>query len=306
MAERIRQHTVPKVYLKNFGTARKKSTYVYVYDKDNQNIYQSEISNVSVERNFYRLEAASDPLAVEDFYSQFVEPQSGEVITEIIKKANLRVLSPNADVISLKSRARLSFYMLYQAQRGRVAKDYMVSMTNSVLPGVKQKALEFANAHQIQNAEARISCLLSDENILKAARIQASIDPNRIKHLAYYFYVRCWILYQIIGDAEFITSDNPVMFADNATKDASPFHHGLISDTTVVYYPLSDKLMLALYSNEYADGVLNKFDSKIVRLDAAKEEKFIQLVNSLQLSQCKKQVFAKSSASLTAITGSEP
>ena len=301
MAEKVRQHTVPKVYLKNFGTARKKNTYVYVYDKDSQNIYQSEISNVSVERNFYRLEAASDPLAVEDFYSRFVEPQTGEVIAEIIKKANLRVLSPNADVISLKTRARLSFYMLYQAQRGRVAKDFMVSMTGSVLPVVEQKALEYAKTHQIQNAGALISSLLSDENVLKAARIQASIDPNRIRNLAYYFYDRCWILYQIIGDAEFITSDNPVMFANNATKDASPFEHGLSSNTTVVYYPLSDKLMLALYSYEYADGILNRFDSRIIRLEAAKEKRFIQLVNSLQLNQCKKQAFAKSSASFTSI-----
>ena len=181
MAEKVRQHTVPKVYLKNFGTARKKNTYVYVYDKDSQNIFQSEISNVSVERNFYRLEAASDPLAVEDFYSRFVEPQTGEVIAEIIKKANL------------------------------------------------------------------------------------------------------------------------VMFANNATKDASPFAHGLSSNTTVVYYPLSDKLMLALYSYEYADGILNRFDSGIVRLEAAKEKRFIQLVNSLQLNQCKKQAFAKSLASFTSI-----
>lgn len=301
MAEKVRQHTVPKVYLNNFGTARKKNTYVYVYDKDSQNIFQSEISNVSVERNFYRLEAASDPLAVEDFYSRFVEPQTGEVIAEIIKKANLRVLSPNADVISLKTRARLSFYMLYQAQRGRVAKDYMVSMTGSVLPVVEQKALEYAKTHQIQNAGALISSLLSDENVLKAARIQASIDPNRIRNLAYFFYDRCWILYQIIGDAEFITSDNPVMFANNTTKDAAPFAHGLSSNTTVVYYPLSDKLMLALYSYEYADGILNRFDSRIVRLEAAKEKRFIQLVNSLQLSQCKKQAFAKSLASFTSI-----
>lgn len=301
MAEKVRQHTVPKVYLNNFGTARKKNTYVYVYDKDSQNIFQSEISNVSVERNFYRLEAASDPLAVEDFYSRFVEPQTGEVIAEIIKKANLRVLSPNADVISLKTRARLSFYMLYQAQRGRVAKDYMVSMTGSVLPVVEQKALEYAKTHQIQNAGALISSLLSDENVLKAARIQASIDPNRIRNLAYFFYDRCWILYQIIGDAEFITSDNPVMFANNTTKDAAPFAHGLSSNTTVVYYPLSDKLMLALYSYEYADGILNRFDSRIVRLEAAKEKRFIQLVNSLQLNQCKKQAFAKSLASFTSI-----
>ena len=303
MAEKVRQHTVPKVYQKNFGIARKKNTYVYVYDKSSHSIYQTDIKNVAVERNFYRLEASSNPLAVEDFYSQFVEPQTGEVIAEIIKKANLRVLSPNADVIPPKARAQLSISMLYQALRGRVAKDYMVSMTDSVLPDVEQKAHEFADAHQIQDAEARISQLLSDENILKAARIQASIDPNRIKNLAYYFYDRCWILYQIVGDAEFIASDNPVMLADNATKDATPFQHGLSSNTTVVYYPLSDKLMLALYSYGYADGVLNGFDNRIVRLDAVKENRFIRLVNTLQLDQCKKQAFAKSLASLTSIVG---
>lgn len=306
MAEKVRQHTVPKVYLKNFGTPQKKKIYVYVYDKDTGSTYQSEISNVSVERNFYRLESVENPLVVEDFYSQYIEPQTGAVITEIIKRANLRVFASDADVISPNNRAKLSFYMLYQAQRGRVAKDYMVSMTGSVLPGVEQKALEFAKAQQIQDADARISHLLSDENILKAARIQASIDPNRIKKLAYYIYNRCWILYQIVGDDEFITSDNPVMFADNATKDALPFHHGLSSNTTVVYYPLSDKLMLTLYSYDYADGILNGFDSKIVRLDAGKEKRFIRLVNSLQLNQCKKQAFAKSAAPFTSIIGGKP
>lgn len=146
MAEKVRQHTVPKVYLKNFGTPRKKKTYVYVYDKDTGSTYQSEISNVSVERNFYRLESVENPLVVEDFYSQYIEPQTGAVITEIIKRANLRVLASDADVISPNNRARLSFYMLYQAQRGRVAKNYMLSMADSVLPDVKLKAQEFAMA----------------------------------------------------------------------------------------------------------------------------------------------------------------
>lgn len=301
MAEKERQHTVPKVYLKNFGIQRKQNYYVATYDKTNRSFYDTATGNVAVERNFYRLELAVDPLIVEDFYASQIEPLTGEVIGEIIKRSNLRVLRPDADILNPDLRAKMSICMIYQTGRGRVAKEFMMSTIESILPDVKEKARAFAQTHHIQNAEASINRLLSDENILKFARVQATVAPGRVENISPYLYNRCWILFQIIGDAEFITSDNPVMFVDITSNDATPFSHGLSKMSTAVYYPLSDKLMLALYSYDFASGAINDLDNKIVRLDAAKETSFIEKVNRLQLEQCQKQIFAKSKQTLDQI-----
>ena len=127
---------------------------------------------------------------------------------------------------------------------------------------------------------------------------EASINPTRMENLARHLLSRYWVLYRIDGDAEFITSDNPVMFADNSTRDATPFSHGLGVPTTVVYYPLSSKLMIVACSKDYAAGALEECDNQILMLDANKERSFIDFVNKMQLSQCVIQAFAHSKLSL--------
>lgn len=46
---------------------------------------------------------------------------------------------------------------------------------------------------------------------------------------------------------EFVTSDNPVMFINSETADATPYTNGIIYPKTLLYFPLSPYLILAAY-----------------------------------------------------------
>jgi hypothetical protein len=100
---------------------------------------------------------------------------------------------------------------------------------------------------------------------------------------------------------EFVTSDNPVMFINSNTANAQPFANGLARKTTLIYYPLSPKLLLcAIHPNAFFQFFSDK-DGCLCRLDATKEESFIASMNRKQRAQCHNQVFALTQTTLEKI-----
>lgn len=296
MAEKKRNHTVPEVYLKNFASPRKKKHYLYAYDKRQTSIFQSEIGNLSVEKDFYRAEILENPVAIENYYCDYVEKPLAGLLPLIIKRATLNVLRLESPVITLKEKAWLSFQMIYQLERGRVARSFSERIAPEIVLEVeKQIQLELSD-QSIPDLRERIRRITANQDEIKFAMLKASIDPKRIQRIAKYLYDRCWVLYRIDGDDEFITSDNPVMLACNL--DATPYSNGLAYETTVVYYPISERLMFALYSYDYCLGQFNSLDSCLVPLNAIKEKRFINLVNQMQIKQCQLQAYAKSEKTL--------
>ncbi|RZK38900.1 MAG: DUF4238 domain-containing protein [Pedobacter sp.] len=77
MSEPIRQHTVPKCYLKNFATKRGKGWLVDVYDKKEKRHFPTSIANICVQSEFYTFsKLASDRQNIlEKFYSNKVETE---------------------------------------------------------------------------------------------------------------------------------------------------------------------------------------------------------------------------------------
>ncbi len=296
MAEKKRNHTVPEVYLKNFASPRKKKHYLYAYDKRQTSIFQSEIGNLSVEKNFYRAEILENPVAIENYYCDYVEKPLARLLPPIIKRASLNVLRLESPVITLKEKAWLSFQMIYQLERGRVARSFSEKLTPKIIPEVEKQIIAELLDQSIPNLREQIRRITTNQDEIKFAMLKASIDPKRIQIIAKYLYDRCWVLYRIDGDAEFITSDNPVMLA--CDSDATPYTNGLASNTTVVYYPISERLLFVLYPYDYMEAEFDRLDSCLVRLNAVKETRFINTINRMQISQCKLQAYAKSESAL--------
>ena len=71
--------------------------------------------------------------------------------------------------------------------------------------------------------------------------------------------------------------------------------------TTLIYYPLSPKLLLcAVHPNAFFQFFSDK-DGCLCRLDATKEESFIASMNRKQRAQCHNQVFALTQTTLEKI-----
>ena len=74
---KIRQHYVPKFYLKNFAIKKGPKTYmIQCFDKSNNKTFIANINDIAVEKYFYDKE---EPTATENILS-FLERESARVL----------------------------------------------------------------------------------------------------------------------------------------------------------------------------------------------------------------------------------
>ena len=83
--EPIRQHYVPKLYLKRFAIKNNKKYEIYTYDKSKQNLFKTKIDNVALENNFYTDENLSDKYYLEKYFGKKIEPIIGSCMRKLIK-----------------------------------------------------------------------------------------------------------------------------------------------------------------------------------------------------------------------------
>ena len=124
--------------------------------------------------------------------------------------------------------------------------------------------------------------------------MNVTLDADRIARYAKALYSYDFLFFRIQGNMEFITSDNPVMFINSITNNARPFANGLIEPTTLVFLPVSPKLLLCAIHPSANPGVVSNQDCHLIDLDACKEIDFISSINKKQISQCYQHTFARS------------
>ncbi|MGA8265148.1 MAG: DUF4238 domain-containing protein [Ignavibacteriaceae bacterium] len=87
-----KQHYVPQFILRNFAEA--KSQQLYVYDKQDEKEYKTNIRNIAAEKGFYDIEFKDIKLSIELSLSQ-LESKATELINNIIKGSSIKNLSDN-------------------------------------------------------------------------------------------------------------------------------------------------------------------------------------------------------------------
>lgn len=102
---------------------------------------------------------------------------------------------------------------------------------------------------------------------------------------------------EIDPDYNFVTSDNPVVLMDIDSHDVTPFRNGLANSKTLIYYPISPKLLLGAYHPDLYFGALGQMDGCIEILDGNKEKQFIHTQNKKQREQSN-YIYAQSKETL--------
>ncbi len=283
----IRQHHVPKVYLKNFCS---EDGTIAVLDKTRKRIFSTGLDAVAVEKDFYTVGGLKDPYYWEKFYAENVEPLMSEVLSTIISRVNVLVQTGHC-IINGNEKFQLALIMMMQLLRGKQNRIYQKKIFDELLPPTIEKAKEkFAPLSDEQ--QKQLDAFYTDPQYFKQISMKVTWD---IERLIQYTNVLGWhdfIVYHICGDMEFATSDNPVMFINSRTANAQPFANGLIPETTFIYYPLSPQLLLcAVHPNIFFQFFSDK-DGCIYHLDGNEEKSFINFVNRKQRIQCHNQVFA--------------
>lgn len=292
----IRQHHVPKVYLKKFCA---EDGAIAVLDKTRKRIFSTGLDAVAVEKDFYTVDGLKDPYYWEKFYAENVEPLMSEVLSTIISRVNVLVQTGHC-IINGNEKFQLALIMMMQLLRGKQNRIYQEKIFDELLSPTIEKAKEkFAPLSDEQ--QKQLDAFYTDPQYFKQISMEVTWD---IERLIQYTNVLSWhgfIFYHICGDMEFATSDNPVMFINSRTADVQPFTNGLVRETTLIYYPISPKLLLcAVHPNAFFNFFSDK-DGCLYHLNTNEEENFITSINRKQCSQCYNQVFSLTEETLRKI-----
>lgn len=239
----MNQHFVPKIYLNNFGKKDKNSYVVDVYDKKTDKFFTQSTKNICAEKHLYTLDdksdVAKDKFAIENFYSQFVEPMYSRAY-KILTNPQITRISPyqHAEVL-------LGIFQLYMRNPKWIHET--ISKHKEAISDLLQKA-EKLNQSKIVYLDVEFNLEeYSKEKIFdyvreKVMRIFKEKHIVGTKEICEFHAQAKLEVRQIIDDSELITSDNPLVTHDSLTKDEHPL---LKSKEFLI--PLNSKFALHLY-----------------------------------------------------------
>lgn len=291
MNEPKKQHYVPQVYLRHFALQKKKTFIIFVHSKSLRKVYPREIGDVAEEHDFYTIEAAEDKYVWEKFYASKVEPMMGSLLRRIRAKCENVLVTDGAMVLTSEDRRELALSITYQLLRGKQARLWEEKRFSELLPDVIAHMKDkFPSKADFIDKHADV--IRNDPSYFKSIAIDVNVNPQRVSMYANELLRRDFVVYRINGEAQFITSDNPVMFVDAITQNANAFTNGMIKPRTLIYYPISPKLMLGLYHPQFGFKALSSVNNGLRILDAEKEASFIRKCNKIQQRQCFDYTFA--------------
>jgi hypothetical protein len=293
MNEPKKQHYLPQTYLRKFSFTVSLAQKIFVLHKDKSKIFCTNIRDTASERHFYTVKKTNDQYLWENTYAKEIEPLMSNILSCIISQCENELIQDHAFVLTSEMKKQLSISMICQLLRGKHSREFERNIYAEVVPSVIKDVRErFAPIDE--SKEKILRAAIEEEDYFKLASMQATFDAKRLENYTNILLRKHFLVFRIIGNAEFITSDNPVMFLDSLSLSAKPFTNGLAQNTTVVYFPVSPKLLIAAYDPNLYFGTLSEYDAKLIFLDGCKEQSFIKMQNQKQYEQCFNQVYARS------------
>jgi hypothetical protein len=297
MSEPKKQHYVPQTYLKNFATGKKNNS-LYVLSASPRKIYSSQVEDTAAERNFYTVEKLKNKYIWENTYAQHIEPSFGTLLKQIRKYCENALVQNNFTVISQGQKELLSINIVIQMLRGKQARKYQRKLYDKSLPPAFLDAqTHYQNLEEI-DIERTFEKFNNDDNYFKDIAMQTVFNKDTIIKISNVLFRYSFIFFRTKGLIPFVTSDNPVMFINSITQNATPFANGLNKNTTIVYFPISPCLLLSAFHPDFGFGNLNCQDCTLEILDDYKEKKFINTYNKKQFEQCYNYIYSNSKKTL--------
>ena len=284
-----KQHYVPKAYLRFFlcMPSKKKDGQIKVLFKSENRIITSNINDIAEENHFYTLDSLDDKFYWENYYSQSIEPLLKDTINEINQRTQTLLLQNKTRILDIELKQKLAVTMTYQFLRDKVTRNYSYKLYKNIIPQVYKQYEE-----RLISQNVTIKDVENNVSLFKEILMQISLDPDRIRMYANTLLERDFLIYRIIGNKKFITSDHPVMVINTYTGSAIPFENGIMDTTTDIFYPLTPQLMIAAI-NPKRFGVLNTgLDGCLFYIDSEKDSNIILDLNQKQYEQCWNQVYA--------------
>lgn len=242
----MNQHYVPKAYLKNFSFKCGKGSFVDVFDKEKERYFKTNIKNICSEVDLYTLEegtkVAKDLFVVEKIYSNGLEPLYLKAY-QILTNNNIFHISDLQRVEML-----IGIFQLY-LRNPRFIKRSISFHNHEILRRCKEAKEKGIKGITYLEEDFSFS-EFQEEDIIKFFKDKIT-NEFKEKHLGGVgemgeFHQNAIFEVSVIkDDAEFITSDNPLITEDLLTKDEHPL---LRSKEFII--TLNKKMALRLYHDK--------------------------------------------------------
>ena len=268
------QHIVPKRYLDRFGRKDGKRTIIgtRIVSKGNVKFFEDSTENVGYIKNYYDVTDKTDPKYWEHYFAREIDTLCGQDMENIIAKVTLSC--PNVAVLSVHDKEVLSKLIIAQMMRIPKSIDYVKTVLYPrVSAQVKEDLISalppaFVEKHVVQIMNTEFS-----EQDQKELMLNHSFEPANFGRYCDVLQAGVWVVYVNMhrDTMPFLTSDNPVLVEGVGSKYIGLFHNGLANPATCIFYPLSPRIAVAIYSRQGILGfVADKYDGRKILLDEVK------------------------------------
>ena len=231
-----RHHYVPRFYLNGFTDTQDN---LWVLDKTNQRVFCGGVTNIGLQRDYYRIEHPHDhpePNALELSFSH-LEDLAAPIFrawTERAKKSDEKFLKSDEE------RGVISDYFALQILR------------------VPEQRIQL---HQYQIELAKLDETFAEAAAfpLGALHLQLLTDEFTFEALSQAIFNSTWILARNFTNSPFTTSDNPVLVRSEDNSEWLKPNAFLNDPESYLVFPLTSREILFCYQGENSTP-LRKFD----------------------------------------------
>jgi len=268
----ISHHYVPKFYLKQFSTIKKKEYHIYTLDKYTMKHFKTNINNVACEDYFYDIIKGKSDY----FYKKFLnilkadESKLNKVYKEVKNLKDLAQLSVDEEPVVVISPEQ--FFSVLETEFSKVHKKIISSEDLAQLNEYEKVLFALSVFFQYRRTKAQRDDI---EKSIRRFLIEQIRKTNSVKYIELlarliykkelppYLHINAmlstmeinleaflsmgWTLYINETSLPYWTSDNPVA-VDNIT-DFDPYKECQIRKGCKIYFPLSPKVCLLMYDS---------------------------------------------------------
>lgn len=276
----MKQHYVPKVYLKNFGEKNKGKYTVDVYDKKDQKFFKVATDNILAIKNLYTLDLpnqkSDNPLVVEHIYANFIEPMYDRTIKMLFDESRT--------YINNMERSEIIISVLHLLHRNphvfsKMVEEHIMKIQNLYDYALKVNKTDFHYLDETYFVKG------FDINLVRlevSSKIDKIFRENQLDLTAAFSGMHEFLIIEIHtieDDSIFFTNDNPLYFEDITTLDKSDNPY---KKSTEFSLPFGKKHFIKLYHDK------NKLVNYIYRQKISNFS--VSLINNETISKAKRFV----------------
>ena len=292
MGEYEKQHIVPQAYLNRFGTKGRKKYRIGVFQKDagqgTVKEFCNSVDNVGYIRNYYDVSCRDDVKHWEHYYANNLEPLYGDRLGSII--SSITLANRENYYLSREDQFNLATMMSAQILRFPPLIDRWSHEAKKMFPGIKNNLLRSHESSITKKDKQRLHSFQFPSDFYKDLVLGVATNQKRLEYYSEVLLSRIWCVFYNSTDIPFMTSDNPVVLCELGKGKPIYENYGIANVDTTIYYPLSPKIMLQLFSDKLILGDKESFKPKI-RVLGERERDFILQCNKRQFEHCYRETF---------------